>query len=159
MELALTVLSVPAVISLAFLATDARKGSGKAMGSATAVFPALFCCAWLLDIYRTNTTNPIISDYIFLLAAGISLPLAAIGRAGFSFGNGKTASTVFFAQCALFFIPLALTHKLSAAAVLTAAATALFALDTLIGLLRDLPMPERVVETEIETETEEPSDE
>ena len=161
MDVALALLAVPAVVALAFLAKEIRAGGEKLLGSAAVVFPALFCWVWLIDLYRSNTSDPVISHYIFLMAAVIFFLLTALGRAGFAFKDGNPRFTLFSGLCAIALFPILLTHDPAPVLVLTAAAFFLYALCTVTGLLRNLPLPQTAPETEIETETETevPSDE
>ena len=153
LELVLVVLSVPTVISAAFLAKDAKAGTGRSHDSLTVLFPVLYGWFWLIDVYRRHSANPVLWDYIFLLLAVISLLTAAFGRAGFSFGDGKPRLTVLSSLCALFLAPISLVSYFDLPTLLVTVGMTLYTAATLTALLRDLPMPQfPAPESEIETE-------
>lgn len=153
LELVLAVLSVPTVVSAAYLAKNARSGYPFSRNSLTVIFPVLYCWVWLIDAYRRHTANPVLWDYVFLLLAVIALLLAAYGRSSFSFEDGKPRLTVFVSLAALFLAPIALTGQREYGLPFLCAAVgmSLYALACLSGLLLNLPMPERP-ESEIQTE-------
>lgn len=151
LELLLALVSIPTVVSAAYLAKDSRSGYGFSYNSLTVVFPILYCWVWLIDAYRRHTANPVLWDYVFLLLAVIALLLAAYGRAGFSFGDGKPRMTVFVSLSALFLVPIALTGHYGAASLFAILAMALYALSSLTGLLQNEPMPD-FPESEQQTE-------
>ena len=164
LELVLVVFAIPAMVSVAFLAKDAKAGTGRSHDSLTVLFPVLYGWFWLIDLYRRHSANPVLWDYIFLLLAAIFLLLAAFGRAGFSFGDGKPRFTVFTCLCAIFLAPLSLLSYFDLPTLLATVGMTLYAAATLTALLRDLPMPEfpnpqEESDSEFELETEVSDDE
>lgn len=157
LELLQAVMAVPTVVCLAFSAKDAWLGEGRTLNSITTLFPAAYGWVWLIDLYRRSVSDPILWDYVFLMLAEISLLLAATGRAGFSFADGKPFLTVLFGLSGLYLTPIAFLQATGLAARLSLLALALYALAALLGLLKDQPMPE--IPSDIILETEESSDE
>jgi hypothetical protein len=159
LELLQAILAVPAVVCLVFLAKDALGGLGRSLGSLTVLLPA--ACGWvsLIDLYRRSVSDPILWDYVFLLLAIVSLLLAAMARAGFSFADGNPRQAVFFGLFGLFLAPIAFVQAQEMSTRLSLIAMTLYALAALLSLLKDQPMPDPAPETTIEIETEEPSDE
>lgn len=153
LELVLVVLSVPTVISAAFLAKDAKEGTGRSHDSMTVLFPVLYGWFWLIDVYRRHSSNPVLWQYLFLLLAAIALLVAAHGRASFSFGDSKPRLTVFACMSALFLAPISLVSYFDLPTLLTTVGLTLYSASTLTALLRDQPMPEfPAPEFELETE-------
>ena len=157
LELILVVLSVPTVVSAAFLAKDAKEGAGRSHGSLTVLFPVLYGWFWLIDVFRRHSPNPILWEYLFLMMAAVFLLLAAFGCAGFSFGDGKPRFTVFSCLCALFLAPISLVSYFDLPTLFTTVGLTLYTIATLTALLRNLPMPdfpapEEESEPELETE-------
>ena len=157
LELLQAILAVPAVVCLVFLAKDALAGTGRSLGSLTVLFPA--ACGWvcLIDLYRRSVSDPILWDYVFLMLALISLLLAVMARAGFSFADGSPRQALFFGLFGLFLTPIAFLQAQDMATRFSLAAMTLYVLAALLGLLKDQPMPEPV--SDIILETEESSDE
>lgn len=148
LELLLAVLAVPTVVCLAFLAKDAKAGKGRTMNSLTVLLPAAYGWVWLIDLYRRSVSNPILWDYIFLMLAVVSLLVAAVGRAGFSFSDGKPFPTVFFGLFGLFLAPIAFLQASDLPARFSLIAMTLYVLAALPGLLKDQPMLTTKIETE-----------
>ena len=149
----LVLLSIPSIVSMVFLAKDAKEGTGRSHDSLTVLFPVLYCWFWLIDIYRHHSANPVLLDYIFLMLAVVFLLLAAFARSGFSFGDGKPRFTVFVCLCAIFLAPISLVSFFGLPTMLVIVGMTLYTAATLTALLRNLPMPEfPAPESELETE-------
>ena len=146
LELILVILSVPAVISMAFLAKDAKEGNGRSRNSLTVVAPVLYCWVWLIEVYRQHTANPVLWDYVFLLLAVIALLLAAQCRAGFAFGDGKGRLAVFCSLAALFLVPISLTGWYGAAHLTATIGMTLYVLASVSAVLDASPSPKRLIQ-------------
>ena len=157
LELLQTILSVPTVVCLVFLAKDALVGEGRSLDSLTVLLPAVCGWLWLIDLYRRSVSDPIVWDYVFLMLAIVVLLLAVMARAGFSFADGNPRQTVFFGLFGLFLTSIAFLQAQDMPARLSLAAFSLYVLAALLGLLSDQPMPEP--QSDIILETEESSDE
>lgn len=153
LELVLVVLSIPTMVAAAFLAKDAKAGSGRSYNSLTVLFPVLYGWFWLIDVYRRHSANPVLGSYMFLMLAVIFLLLAAFGRSGFSFGDGKPRFTVFTCMCALFFATISLVSFFDLPTLFSTVGMMFYTAATLTALLRDLPMPE-FPDPELESDSE-----
>jgi len=156
LELLLTVVAIPTVVCLVFLAKDALVGGGHSRGSLTLLFPAAYGWIWLIDLYRHSVSDPILWDYIFLMLAVVFLLLATMGRASFSFADGKPWQAIFFGLFGLFLAPIAFVQAENIPARFALGAMTLYVMAALFGLLKDEPMPPT---PEYNIETEESSDE
>ncbi len=141
LECILIIISIPTSVSIIFLAKDTKEGRGSSHNSLMVVMPVLYCWVWLIDAYRRYTGNPVLWDYVFLLLTIIALLLSAQCRASFSFSDGKPRLALFSSLCALFLVPISLFGDYGLASMFTTMAMALYTLSTLIGLLRDVPIP------------------
>lgn len=146
LELILVILSVPAVISMAFLGKDAKEGGGRSRNSLTVVAPVLYCWVWLIEAYRRHTANPVLWDYVFLLLAVIALLVAVFGRSSFAFGDGRPRLTVFSGLAALFLVPIALIDWYGLAHLAATAGMTLYVLTTVNAVLDGSSAPKHLIQ-------------
>lgn len=104
------VLALAAVAAAAALLLRAKriKQGGEMSGGIAVSLPPLFCCVWLIEIYRQHTANPILWDYVLLLLASVALLISTYERAGFALGVGRPRRTVFTSLAALLLTAAAL---------------------------------------------------
>lgn len=97
------VLALAAVAASAALLLRAKriKLDEEDPGGIAVSLPPLFCCVWLIEVYRQHTANPVLWDYVLLLLASVALLISTYERAGFSLGVGKPRRTVFSSLSAL----------------------------------------------------------
>lgn len=82
------------------------KGSG-----VMSVVPCLFFCVWLLEIYKQNSTNPVLLDFYIPCFACMASCLSFFYNAGYAFSHPKPKLTIIFNMLGIFFCITALADS------------------------------------------------
>lgn len=94
--------------------TAITKREGQLMLAASVV-PAVFYCYWLVLLYRTNLSNPVLSDFCYGCLGFACAAMSFYYVAGFVFGRRKNGCTAFFLLTAIFFLCIELVDESSSA--------------------------------------------
>jgi len=107
-------LSALAAISVAYFAIEMYQEPRRKSVFALSIIPTLFMCFWLVLLYRTNASNPILLSYAYQCLAIIASALGFYFTSGFVYGKPAPGKTLFFYFAAIFFcfVTLADEHNM-----------------------------------------------
>lgn len=155
-------LAFAAGISNLLLGKGAYRGEASPSCSLLALFPPMTALVWLFSTHLAHSTDPILMNYVFSLAAAIFLMLAHYDTAAFFHGRPHPFRAAFCALLGIFFGLTALADGLPAFQAALTAAFTLSALAGLWSLLRTAfgpPWPKRMLEARMPLGAQDDEDE
>lgn len=150
---AVLILGLLAGLSMMILARQRQSGRQVPLWE---LLPILYLVADLVFRFKSWSTDPMILDYCFQLAALIFSLLGFYGTAGFCFDLGRPRKALFYCACGIFFSVIALAdgiHGLDFGTLCGNLGRILWLIPSVLCLLRprQAPSPEAPAET-VETE-------
>lgn len=137
-ELLFFLLSFLSGISFIIMAIGAYTGKKIISIKTMSVIPCMFFCLWLLEIYKENSTNPVLLDYCFPCFACIAASLAFFYTAGFVFRRPKPRLTIVFNLISIYFCTLSLADTFAPTELIILLICMLFQATTIIIFLSNL---------------------
>lgn len=140
----LLILGLSAGGAMVLLAKQRQSGKSVPM---CALLPVLYLLFDLIFLFKAWSTDPVILDYCFQLAALIFSLLGFYGSAGFCFDLGHSRKTLFYCACGIFFSAIAMAdglHEASLGAIFSDLGRILWLIPIVLCLLRprQAPSPE-----------------
>ena len=86
-----------------------RRGGGELC--LACVLITMFICYWLIIAYKDRAADPVLLDYVYDFLALCSGALASYYIAGYAFGRGSVAKTVYFSLLSSMFSIIAIVGQ------------------------------------------------
>ena len=102
-ELIFSVLSAFAAISSSLLAIEIYQDPQRKTKRSLSIVPTIFMCYWLILLYRTNASNPILLSYCYQCLAIIASALGFYFVSGFAYDKQAPCKTIFVFMAAIYF--------------------------------------------------------
>lgn len=100
----LGVLGIITAISFPLLARDVRNPRATHTSCILTLLPVIFCCFWVVTVYRQHSANPVIWDFGLEILAICACTLGHYAIAGFAFVHPRPRQTLFFCCLTGFFV-------------------------------------------------------
>lgn len=110
--LAACVIVLAASVPFLTLPTEEEKNGGNPL----ALLGTIFCCVWLVCIYRDHAEDPVLWAFVVEVLAVVANTLSCYELGAYFYGRAKPARALFFAQTAAFLNLCTLTDERSTAA-------------------------------------------
>lgn len=131
LQVVLALSTIPACAGLVISARNAFRLTGRGKENGALLLPVLLSCLWLLESYRANAADPVLWNYVPLLAAVAFGVLFALDVAGLAFERGHARRMLWLAGMTVVFSAVALVGAPGAAMAALLGGQALAALAAL----------------------------
>lgn len=100
----LGILGIITAISFPLLAQDVRNPTPTSTSCILTLLPVIFCCFWVVTVYRQYSANPVTWDFGLEILAICACTLGHYFIAGFAFFRPRPQQTLFFCCLTGFFV-------------------------------------------------------
>ena len=105
---------------------------------ASTLIPAFYVCFWLINVYRSQATDPVVLSYAWHLFAILSVMLAMYYACGYSYENRHPRATLFTSLLSITFCLITLADPHTLAELLSLAAFLLWLVSASMALISNL---------------------
>lgn len=99
----LGLLGIITAVSFPLLARDVRRARASNISCLITLFPVIFCCFWVVTVYRQHSANPVTWDFGLEILAIAACTLGHYSISGYAFNQARPRQALFFCCLTGFF--------------------------------------------------------